>query len=500
MYSILLIDDEESILRVLSISLKSENYKVFTALNGEAGLDLFKKENPDIVLTDIKMPGMNGIDVLKKIKEFDTDTEVILITGHGEMETAIEALQNGASDFINKPLKDEALTVALDRAREKIEIRKQLREYSEDLENMVKIATEEIRRKTKFQTKLLRSSDQGIVATDETGKTVLFNLKAQELFGYKYFEVRKKDSLFELFPADLACELEMGLGGYQEYKELSNREIEIVSKSGEIIPVIFSGLILYEGKEVMGSVAFLQDLREIKRLERELIKSERLAAIGQTIAGLAHYIKNILAGLKGGSYILDVGFRKKNLDKISEGWRMIQKNIDRISTLVLDFLSYSKEREPQYENIDLNNISQEVFDLLFEQAKKNNIILKKNFDLSIGEISIDAKIIHRAILDLVSNAIDACIFDEDFSKKHVVELKTKKDKDNIIIEVKDNGCGMTDEVKSHIFSSFFSTKKGKGTGLGLLITKKSIEEHKGTINFHSFPGKGSSFFIKLSNR
>ena len=499
MYSILIIDDEESILKVLSISLKSDNYEVFTALNGEIGLDIFSREKPNIVLTDLKMPGINGLEVLKKIKEIDDNTEVIIITGHGEMESAIEALQKGASDFINKPLKDDGLSIALERAKEKIEIRKKLKEYSEDLENMVKIATEELRRKSKFQTKLLRTSEEGIIATDESGKAVLFNPKAEEIFGYKYFEVRKMNSLSDIFPLDLGNEIKLGLQGKGKNKEFQQREVEIISKTGEAIPTIFSGMILYENREVVGSVTFFQDLREIKRLEHELVKSERLAAIGQTIAGLAHYIKNILAGLKGGSYVLDVGFKKKNLDKIAEGWHMIQKNIDRISVLVLDFLSYSKEREPQYEIVSLNQIAQDVYDLEFEETKKNNILLKKDFDLSIGEISIDPKIIHRAILDLLSNAIDACLFDEDLTKKHVIDLKTKKDKNNkIIIEVKDNGCGMSDEVKSHVFSSFFSTKQGKGTGLGLLITKKSIEEHKGTINFKSEPGKGTTFFIKLN--
>lgn len=498
MYSILIIDDEESILSVLSISLRSDNYKVFTALNGDLGIDLFKKEKPEIVLTDIKMPGMNGIEVLKKIKEIDNNAEVIIITGHGEMDSAIEALQHGASDFINKPLKNDALTIALERAREKIEIRKKLREYSEDLETMVKIATEELQRKAKFQTKLLRKSEEGIIATDENGKVVLYNPKAGEIFGYKYFDVKRMNSLSGLFPQELADEIDAGLLGKGNNKEFPRRETEVISKDGERVPVNFSGMILYEKHEVMGSVTFFQDLREIKRLERELVKSERLAAIGQTVAGLAHYIKNILAGLKGGSYVLDVGFTRKNLEKIAEGWHMIQKNIDRISVLVLDFLSYSKEREPQYQVVSLNQIAQEVYDLVLPETKKNNILLKKDFDLSIGEISIDPKIIHRSILDLLSNAIDACIFDENLSKKHVIRLKTKKDsRNNIIIEVKDNGCGMSDEVKSHIFSSFFSTKKGKGTGLGLLITKKSIEEHKGNIDFESEQGKGTTFFIRL---
>jgi DNA-binding NtrC family response regulator len=134
MDKLLLIDDEPDILRVLSMSLKADGYHVITAQNGLEGIAAFEKEKLDIVITDIKMPGMDGIEVLKKIKALNADTEVIIITGHGDIENAIEALKYGASDFINKPVRDEALAIALSRAREKFDIRQQLKEYTSDLE------------------------------------------------------------------------------------------------------------------------------------------------------------------------------------------------------------------------------------------------------------------------------------------------------------------------------------------------------------------------------
>ena len=375
MYKILIIDDEEAILKVLSISLKSDNYSVVTALNGEEGLDLFVKETPHIVLTDLKMPGMDGIEVLKRIKEINPNAEVIIITGHGELDTAIGALQCGASDFINKPLKNDALTVALERAKEKIVIRKKLKAYTDDLEIMVRIATDELRRKSRFQSKLLGTIKEGIIATDENGSIVLYNPGAEKIFGYTYSEVKKMTSLTELYSSEMAEEINMRLNDKIKTRDLPSEEVQITSKNKEKIPVRFSGAILFEKGEVMGSVAFFQDLREIKKLENELVKSERLAAIGQTVAGLAHYIKNILSGLKGGSYVLDVGFKKKNIDKISEGWQMIHRNIERISNLVLDLLSYSKEREPQYQKCSLDELALEVYDLMLPEAKKNNITL-----------------------------------------------------------------------------------------------------------------------------
>ncbi|HDD45140.1 MAG TPA: response regulator [Candidatus Desulfofervidus auxilii] len=142
---LLLIDDEEPVREILSLSLRSDGYEVITAGDGEEGIRLFQQEKPPIVLTDIKMPGMDGIEVLKKIKQIDPETEVIIITGHGDMDLAIQSLKLEASDFITKPIKDEALAIALKRAIKRREMRQKLNEYTTSLENKVREAIEEIR-------------------------------------------------------------------------------------------------------------------------------------------------------------------------------------------------------------------------------------------------------------------------------------------------------------------------------------------------------------------
>ena len=121
---ILLIDDEEANVRLLAMSLKTDGYEVSMAHNGEQGLKIFREKGPEIVITDIKMPGMDGLEVLKKIKEIDPETEVIIITGHGDADSTTTALEYGASDFINKPVKNESLSVALERVESKIASRK----------------------------------------------------------------------------------------------------------------------------------------------------------------------------------------------------------------------------------------------------------------------------------------------------------------------------------------------------------------------------------------
>ena len=501
MNKILLIDDEPDIVRVLGISLKADGYEVIPALSGAEGIEAFVKNKPEIVITDIKMPGMDGIEVLEKIKDLDPNTEVIIITGHGDIDNTIEALKYGASDFINKPVRDDALSIALKRAKEKLDIKRQLKEYTIDLEKKIDFATKELRRQTNFQIKLIRSSNDGIVATGRDLNIIIYNPGAERIFGYSQSEVIYKMSVAELYPAELASKFRDTLSGDDEIRDFPWIETTIISKDGQPIPVRFSGTVLQEKDEEMGTVAFFQDLREIKRLERELVQSERLAAIGQTIAGLAHGIKNILHGLKGGSYLVDIGINKNDTDKLKKGWEMIKRNVGRTSNLVMDLLSYSKEREPEYEICRPNEIANEVCELLQDKAFENKVEIMTEFDDAIGDVSMDPDIIHESLLNLMSNAVDACLFDENTDKTWHVGLKTTQEAGNIIkFEVSDNGAGMDKEVLKRLFTSFFSTKGHRGTGLGLMVSRKLIEEHGGTIAVNSQLGEGTVFTIRLPYR
>ena len=241
-----------------------------------------------------------------------------------------------------------------------------------------------------------------------------------------------------------------------------------------------------------------------KRLEEELVKSERLAATGQTVAGLAHFIKNILHGLEGGVYVVNKAFRKNDMQKLKTGWGTVNKNIDKVSNLVLDLLDYPKEHISEYESCSPNIIAEEVCELLEPKAKDTplgEIKIIMNLDPNIGEVLLDPQGIHRCLLNLVSNAIDACLIDEDESKDYMVEVATRLEGEGkFAFQVSDNGCGMDDEVKKFLFTSFFTTKGSKGNGLGLLITQKIVKDHGGTLSVNSEPGKGSVFSAMLPGK
>lgn len=236
---------------------------------------------------------------------------------------------------------------------------------------------------------------------------------------------------------------------------------------------------------------------ERARLIEEKIKAEKLATIGETVAGLAHYIKNILNGLKGGSYIIEKNIDKIESDKVRAGWKMVEKNINKISSLALDMLQYSKEREPEYEDINVNSLIKDAIELNKQKTVENNISIEEDLQSDMKEIQIDAQGIFRCILNLVNNSTDAL---KDVKNATLRISSTQAHNRNVRIEIHDNGCGIKKELLDKLFTKFFSTKGSKGTGLGLPVTKKIIEEHNGSIYCVSELNKGTTFIIDLPGK
>ncbi|UCE82213.1 MAG: response regulator [Deltaproteobacteria bacterium] len=501
LHHVLLIDDEEGIRKVMSIALRDAGYVVWIAESGEQGMEIFERELPALVLTDIKMPGMDGIEVLRRIKEMETDSEVIIITGHGEMELAISALQLEASDFITKPIHDEALFLALKRAEEKISLKIQLRDYTENLERKVKEATAEIQRISDFQANLIDNSLDGIVAGDEQRKVVIFNDSAQRLTGYKEEEVVGRLTLEDLYEKEL---VDHWLSRQRLEEDSSSDEISthldttIQAREGRKIPIRLTHTILRQEGQKVGCVTFFQDLREIRRLERKLVQSERLAATGQTAASIAHAIKNIVGGLKGGMFVVNKGFELSNENYLQDGWDMVQRNIAKISSLAMDLLTFSKERQPDYRLAQVNDVAAEVVELLKKRGEEFGIKLSLETADGLEPVAMDVTGIHQCLVNLVSNAIDACRPEICGHEQGRVTLSTCTHPGwAVCFEVKDNGCGITAKDKEKLFTTFFSTKGADGTGLGLLNVQKIAKEHGGHIEVESVPAEGSTFRLLL---
>ena len=251
----------------------------------------------------------------------------------------------------------------------------------------------------------------------------------------------------------------------------------------------------------LGKIRFIvemsTDITEVKKLEAEKREAERLAAVGETVAGIAHGIKNVLMGLEGGMYAVNSGIELADDARIARGWITLQENVERISEFVKEFLDFAKGRKTTVSMVDPNVPAQEVSDLFRERAAQSGVKLEVDLQPGLADAALDQDAIHTSLANLVSNAIDACMVAEQ-SRDFVVTL-TSREKDGVLIyEVSDNGLGMDYEISKKVFSKFFTTKgSDRGTGLGLLTTKRMIHQHGGQISFTSKEGEGSTFRIEL---
>lgn len=237
------------------------------------------------------------------------------------------------------------------------------------------------------------------------------------------------------------------------------------------------------------------DITDLKQLEAGMLEAERLAAVGETVAGLAHSIKNILMGLEGGMYIVSLGLNKGDKDKISEGWEMLERNFKKTTMLVKDFLNFAKGQIPELEMADPNESVNEIVELYRDSVASKGIRLIAETNPQTKKAPLDRKGIHTCLVNLVSNAIDAC--DTSEAARKFVKIRACDENETLVFEVIDNGCGLDYEVKKKIFTTFFTTKGGEGTGLGLLTTRKIINEHGGKILVRSQKGQGARFRIEL---
>ncbi len=250
-----------------------------------------------------------------------------------------------------------------------------------------------------------------------------------------------------------------------------------------------------------------------------MVQAERLAAVGQTIAMLSHHIKNILQGIRGGSYLIELGLTEHDETIVRKGWDIVDKNQNRISTLVMDMLTFSKEREPEMVTADLNQVVSDVVELMKARAEEHQVALAWQPAEQVPQLTFDPEGIHRAVLNVVTNAIDACrdaqqqestSAAEDAPTEESPPAECDKTRPQVTVStiylpeealaqivVEDQGCGIAAEDLSKVFTLFVSRKGSRGTGLGLPVSQKILKEHGGRIFAESTEGKGSRFVLEF---
>ena len=242
-----------------------------------------------------------------------------------------------------------------------------------------------------------------------------------------------------------------------------------------------------------------------------MLKAERLAAIGQTVAVLSHHIKNILQGIQGGSYLIQKGLSADNKEMVQKGWDIVEKNQGRVSDLILDMLSFSKERKPIFASGNINEILKEIKELLDLRAADSGIRIETELDETIPKFFFDGEQIHRALMNIASNAIDAIRSARVLSENLEITRTTPEPPRGIIrmtttwlpndktvqIIVDDNGPGIPPEKRTEIFRPFYSFNKSGGTGLGLSVSQKIAQEHNGRLTISESPERGARFLMEL---
>ncbi|MEE3370328.1 MAG: ATP-binding protein [Planctomycetota bacterium] len=224
-----------------------------------------------------------------------------------------------------------------------------------------------------------------------------------------------------------------------------------------------------------------------------LVQAERLAAVGQTIATLSHHIKNILQGIRGGSFLIDEGLQDDDATVVRKGWKIVEKNQEKISNLVMDMLSYSKDREPELVPANLNTLVTDIVELMQARADEAKVSIQCQLEDTMPTLMFDPESLHRAILNVVTNGIDAC----DQTPEGSILLETSYDLTNQVatVVIADNGPGIPPADQEKIFNLFESKKGARGTGLGLAVTRKILQEYNGRVEVTSAPDQGSRFTL-----
>jgi len=497
-WKIVLIDDEQDIRDVVSIVLEDAGYFVHAASNGDRGISLCKDVGPQIVITDIRMPGIDGIQVLQTIKKKYPDIEVIVVTAFGEMKLAVRALQLDASDFITKPIDEAVLLVALKRAQHRYAAKIQLRDYTRFLEKENVQTARELIKIYSFQKNLIESSMDGILACDENGIVVTFNKSMEHILGFKKAEVLHKKMISSLFAPGEEGKInkKIALDDFGGKNRLSLYETMMIGKTDSRVPVRMSAVILWQNGIKTGQVCFFKDLREIQKLETRLadqagiLHQDKMMSLGRLAASVVHEINNPLFGVL--NYvrlmirILDQGVFAQNSIKKFKGYLdLVEKETERCSVIISSLLTFSRKTEPLFSRVRLDELFHKCILLSSHKLELSNIDFVSQINPSLPSIKADSNQLLQCMINLIFNAVDA--MPDGGTLTLACEYNSKENK--VEIRLHDTGHGIKEKDISYVFDPFFTTKKeGYGVGLGLSTVYGIVDRHKGTIRVKSKPG------------
>lgn len=355
----------------------------------------------------------------------------------------------------------------------------------------------ELRETSEYLEGIVENSADMIITVNPKGLIQTINRGAEEILGYGRDELvgRRIEVLF----AD-PSERDVAIARLQDQDNVTNFETRFRTKEGEIREVLLtlSRLRDRDGNPV-GTFGISKDVTREKNLQERLFQYEKDAAIGQAVTSIQHAIKNMLNTLTGGSYLARQGMVKDNEERVNDGLDMIDDGISRIHSLSTNMLRYAREWTLELENTDLAGLLRNVASSVKQRANELDIAVHLDIPDDLPQVSCDERLIHMALMDMATNALDACVQKQYEGTEHaqVTFRAYTSSEDEVVIEVQDNGIGMTNETKEKIFTPFFSTKEDWGTGLGLVSTQRIVSLHGGEIHVESAPNEGALFRVIL---
>ncbi|MBN1626114.1 MAG: response regulator [Deltaproteobacteria bacterium] len=485
--NILVIDDEAVIRDGCVKVLTKDGWKVDTASDGIAGLEMIKAKKYDILFLDLMMPGINGLEVIPRVKDIDPDVYIIVITGYATIETAVEAMKRGAFDYISKPFTPDQLRMGVRKALDNKSLRLEADYLRREQEKgLLAIAQEKSRIIT-----ILNCMPDGVIVVDETKRIALYNPIAGKLL-----KISGREVIGEQIASCIRCE-DFCLAVDEVLESSPAKHVRIAKEiEDEGFPPLMVHIapVQMEDGRVIGVVVILQDISDQKMLEK--IKYDLLTKITHEIKAPAATISQLLMAALDGT-AGNMKDEQRNFVTRAREWS------EDILQLVTDLLNISKVESglavQKLAPLNINEIIGQALDLIKPQADKKKIEIITDLSNDLPLVNADSNGMREVFTNLLSNAIKYS------DEKTRVSISSRTDGDYLKISVSDQGFGIKKEDITFLFDKFFRVKNDKtryiiGTGLGLPIVKQIIEAHYGMIDVSSEVNKGSTFTVYLPKK
>ena len=492
MYSkpnILVIDDEQIIRFSCKQTLEQEEMNVDLAENGIIGIAQLQEKEYDIVLIDLMMPQMSGFDVLDALRKLEQNVVAIVITGYATIESAVEAVQKGAYDYIPKPFTPDELRNVVRKGLGRHHLLVETEKLRIEREhNLMQLAAEQSRLST-----IINCLGEGLIATDNNANLILINPVACRLLNINEPGPKGKSISGQLNNSELEELIIKNLSKKRFPKKHQSTEIVFDEKENKIYLITIAP-IKEKSNEISGVAIVLMDISEEKKLEKMKSDFNKLLAI------VTHELKAPINAIESYLDVILKGYVKNNPEKEKQYLIRSRNKTETLRNLVHDLLSLtsieSGKITRQMESVDIKALLIEITTFMELEIKLKH--LKIIHDLPAYPLSIfgDKNTLSHLFTNLLSNAIKYNIKNGSITIKVIIE------DDYIKISVIDTGYGISIKDQEHIFNEFFRSKNENikniaGTGLGLNITKRITELHNGHISVKSKLGEGSQFDVFL---